>query len=157
MSLNTCCGSLLSPCPYVVLIQNHSIMLARTLCHVVSGLVTLAAAYTNPLACSGTCTDTHDPSMIRRSSDGTYFRFATGGLIPIFTSPALTGPWTAAGQVLSADANVDNSGNDDLWVSRRLTVSPCLADLSSRLPTSISLDRRTTVSTPPPASARKTL
>lgn len=40
-------------------------------------LPTLVSGYANPGACSGTCVNTHDPSIIRRS-DGTYFRFSTG-------------------------------------------------------------------------------
>nr|POF01323.1 arabinan endo-1,5-alpha-l-arabinosidase a [Quercus suber] len=67
------------------------------------------------MACSGTCTDTHDPSLIRRTSDGTYFRFATGGGIPIYTSPSLTGSWTRAGTVLPAGSSIDNAGAKDAW------------------------------------------
>lgn len=79
-------------------------------------LAATAFGFADPLPCSGCCGDTHDPSMIRRASDGTYFRFATGGLIPIYTAPSLTGPWVAAGQVLSGPAHVNNSGNTDIWV-----------------------------------------
>nr|POE56246.1 arabinan endo-1,5-alpha-l-arabinosidase a [Quercus suber] len=67
------------------------------------------------MACSGICTDTHDPSLIRRTSDGTYFRFATGGGIPIYTSPSLTGPWTRAGTVLPNGSSINNAGAKDAW------------------------------------------
>lgn len=73
------------------------------------------AAYADPLSCSGTCTDTHDPSLIQRDSDGTYYRFATGGGIPIYSSPDLLGPWTYLGEVLPSGSSIDNSGADDAW------------------------------------------
>lgn len=85
-----------------------------------SGVVSLAAtvlAYSNPLACSGTCGNAHDSSIIRRTSDGTYFRFSTGGGIPIHTASTIQGPWVYQGEVLPNGANVDNSGKTDLWVS----------------------------------------
>jgi arabinan endo-1,5-alpha-L-arabinosidase len=44
---------------------------------VFSVLSASADAYANPLSCSGTCTNAHDPSLVRRD-DGTYFRFSTG-------------------------------------------------------------------------------
>ncbi|KAK5120726.1 hypothetical protein LTR85_006084 [Meristemomyces frigidus] len=78
-------------------------------------LAALAAAFSNPLACSGTCTDTHDPSLIRRTSDGAYYRFATGGGIDIYSSPALTGPWTYQGEVLPSGSSIGNAGSDDAW------------------------------------------
>ena len=96
------------------------------------------ASYPNPMACTGSCTGAvHDPFIIRRSSDGTYFRFATGGTIPIYTAPALTGPWTSAGNVLNTAANVNSPGNTDLWVSRFLLshAGPlCQADITSKGP-----------------------
>lgn len=79
-------------------------------------MATLCGAYTDPLPCSGICTDTHDPSLIRRSADGTYYRFATGGLIPIYSAASVQGPWRHLGNVLSAAAKVDNPGKGDLWV-----------------------------------------
>ncbi|KAK6385274.1 hypothetical protein LTR65_009315 [Meristemomyces frigidus] len=78
-------------------------------------LAAYATAFSNPLACSGTCTDTHDPSLIRRSSDGTYYRFATGGGIDIYSSPSLTGPWTLQGEVLPNGSGIDSPGSDDAW------------------------------------------
>jgi arabinan endo-1,5-alpha-L-arabinosidase len=75
----------------------------------------LSAAFSNPLPCTGTCTDTHDPSLTRRSSDGTYFRFATGGGISIYTAPSLTGAWTYAGEVLPSGSSINNPGSQDAW------------------------------------------
>ncbi|KAI5363146.1 putative glycoside hydrolase, family 43 [Septoria linicola] len=81
-----------------------------------SALSSLAAGYADPGACSGTCTNTHDPSIIRRS-DGTYFRFSTGGLVQIHTAPDISGPWTFACTMLESAAKVQVSGNPgtDLW------------------------------------------
>lgn len=75
------------------------------------------AQYAKPGACTGVCVDTHDPSVIRRSSDGTYFRFSTGGLISIHTAPDITGPWTFACKMLSTNSKVTKHGNpgSDLW------------------------------------------
>ncbi|EME48234.1 glycoside hydrolase family 43 protein [Dothistroma septosporum NZE10] len=73
--------------------------------------------YAYPQACTGVCVDTHDPSIIRRESDGLYFRFSTGGLISIHTAPNITGPWTFACKMLSTNSKVtqkDNPGSD-LW------------------------------------------
>ncbi|KAK8193868.1 endo-1,5-arabinanase [Phyllosticta capitalensis] len=75
----------------------------------------LAHAYANPGACSGTCTNTHDPSIIRRDSDGTYFRFSTGGKIAVHTAPSLTGSWTYLGAAIPDGSSIDLTGNDDLW------------------------------------------
>jgi arabinan endo-1,5-alpha-L-arabinosidase len=71
--------------------------------------------YANPGACSGQCWS-HDPSVIRRSSDGTYFRFETGSEVGIWKSPALTGPWTYQGKVVPAGSIINLAGNTDLWV-----------------------------------------
>ncbi|KAL1636308.1 hypothetical protein SLS56_001288 [Neofusicoccum ribis] len=79
-------------------------------------LPSLVSGYANPLACSGTCTNAHDPSIIRRS-DGTYFRFSTGGKIAIHTAPDITGPWTYKGAALPSGSSIDIAGKDDLWVS----------------------------------------
>ncbi|KAF2132117.1 glycoside hydrolase family 43 protein [Dothidotthia symphoricarpi CBS 119687] len=71
-------------------------------------------AYANPLACSGTCTNAHDPSLVRRD-DGTYFRFSTGGKVAIHTSPTLQGPWTYKGAAIPAGSIINKTGKDDLW------------------------------------------
>jgi len=87
-------------------------------------LVSLVAGYANPLACSGTCTNTHDPSIIRRSSDGEYFRFATGGGIAIHKASSMQGSWVYQGNALADGSSVDNSGSDDLWVNTTISSVP---------------------------------
>lgn len=79
-------------------------------------LLSLVDGYASPLACSGTCTNAHDPSIIRRSSDGTYFRFSTGGKIAVHTASTLLGPWTYKGAALPSGSSINLSGNQDLWV-----------------------------------------
>ncbi|KAL1652061.1 hypothetical protein SLS58_000185 [Diplodia intermedia] len=77
-------------------------------------LPALVSGYANPGACSGTCVNTHDPSIIRRS-DGTYFRFSTGGKVAVHTAPDITGPWTYQGAALPDGSSIDLDGSDDLW------------------------------------------
>jgi arabinan endo-1,5-alpha-L-arabinosidase len=79
-------------------------------------LASSALAYAEPGACSGICNNSHDPSIIRRS-DGTYFRFSTGGKIAIHTAPSLEGPWEYNGPLLPDGSSIDIPGNQDLWVS----------------------------------------
>jgi arabinan endo-1,5-alpha-L-arabinosidase len=76
-----------------------------------------AYGYANPGACSGDCW-AHDPAVIRRSSDGTYFRFNTGSEIGIWKASSLTGSWTYQGKVLPSGSSIDLAGNTDLWVSK---------------------------------------
>lgn len=91
-------------------------MLPTTMLFPFLALVAYATAYANPMACSGTCTDTHDPSLIRRVSDGVYYRFATGGGIDIYSASTLLGPWALQGSVLgSAGSSIDNAGSKDAW------------------------------------------
>jgi arabinan endo-1,5-alpha-L-arabinosidase len=71
-------------------------------------------AYSNPLTCSGVCTNAHDPALIRRD-DGTYFRFSTGGKIAIHSAPAITGPWTYKGAAIPSGSKINKAGKDDLW------------------------------------------
>ncbi|KAL1297467.1 hypothetical protein AAFC00_004993 [Neodothiora populina] len=78
-------------------------------------LASMVAGYANPMACSGVCTNTHDPALIRRTSDGEYFRFATGGGIAIHKASSLTGPWVYQGEALSGGSKIDNSGAKDMW------------------------------------------
>ena len=73
-----------------------------------------ADAYTNPLSCSGTCTNCHDPSLVRRD-DGTYFRFSTGGKVAVHTAPSIQGPWTYKGAALPNGSQINKPGNQDLW------------------------------------------
>ncbi|CAL3972538.1 unnamed protein product [Diplocarpon coronariae] len=70
--------------------------------------------YSGPGACSGACW-AHDPAVIRRASDGLYFKFNTGTNLEIATSSALSGPWTLRGSVLTSGSKIDNAGRKDLW------------------------------------------
>ncbi|PYI08344.1 arabinan endo-1,5-alpha-L-arabinosidase A [Aspergillus sclerotiicarbonarius CBS 121057] len=74
----------------------------------------LALAYSNPESCSGTCV-VSDPGLMRRVSDGKYFRFSTGGEITFATADSLLGPWTGVGSVVPGGSSIDLSGNTDLW------------------------------------------
>ncbi|ETM38013.1 hypothetical protein L914_15566 [Phytophthora nicotianae] len=84
----------------------------------VVGLPFLAAsavnAYAAPGACSGICTNTHDPSIIQ-SANGTYYRFSTGNKIAVHTAPDISGPWKYQGAALPEGSSIDLKGNDDLW------------------------------------------
>lgn len=80
----------------------------------VSSLISSVAAQT-PGACSGDC-NVHDPALIRRTSDGKYFRFSTGNKITIATASALAGPWTNQGSAITDGSSIALTGNDDLWV-----------------------------------------
>ncbi|KAL8995484.1 MAG: hypothetical protein Q9169_004778 [Polycauliona sp. 2 TL-2023] len=75
---------------------------------------TLATPYPPPLPCHGTCTNTHDPSLILRP-DGTYFRFSTGSNISIHTAPTIHGPWTYNGPALPHGSRIQKPGSRDLW------------------------------------------
>lgn len=94
-------------------------------------LLSLVNGYADPLACSGTCTNAHDPSIIRRSSDGTYFRFSTGGKIAVHTASTLLGPWTYKGAALPSGSSINLAGNTDLWVHHYEPVLHELADICS--------------------------
>ncbi|KAF2835338.1 glycoside hydrolase family 43 protein [Patellaria atrata CBS 101060] len=69
----------------------------------------------DPLPCSGVCTNSHDPSIIRRDSDGRYFRFSTGGKVAIHTAPSLDGPWTYQCAMLPSGSVINNPGRNDIW------------------------------------------
>lgn len=71
--------------------------------------------YANPEACSGQCWS-HDPSVVRRESDGVYFRFETGSLIGIWKAGDLSGPWEYQGAAIPDGSIINLAGNDDLWV-----------------------------------------
>ncbi|KFA76507.1 hypothetical protein S40288_01593 [Stachybotrys chartarum IBT 40288] len=75
---------------------------------------TVLAQFPDPEPCSGTCVNTHDPTIIRRD-DGTYFRFSTGGRVAIHTAPSLEGPWEYEGAALPDGSNIPLEGNQDLW------------------------------------------
>ena len=78
-------------------------------------LPVLTTAYAPPLPCTGTCTNAHDPALIRRD-DGTYFRFSTGGKIAIHSAPSITGPWTYKGAAIPNGSVINKGGRNDLWV-----------------------------------------
>jgi arabinan endo-1,5-alpha-L-arabinosidase len=73
------------------------------------------AGYANPGSCSGAC-NVHDPGLIQRVSDGTYFRFSTGNQISYASASSIEGPWTVVGSVLPDGSSIDIAGYDDLWV-----------------------------------------
>ncbi|KAL7270401.1 hypothetical protein RUND412_006897 [Rhizina undulata] len=74
------------------------------------------SAYSDPGSCTPTAScHVHDPAVIKRTSDGTYFRFSTGNEIQIATASALSGPWTIQGSALPDGSSIDLSGNTDLW------------------------------------------
>ncbi|KAF2404445.1 arabinan endo-1,5-alpha-L-arabinosidase A [Trichodelitschia bisporula] len=78
--------------------------------------VLLVSAAANPGPCSGACTSlVHDPALIQRTSDGTYFRFASHDGISIHTAPSISGPWKRAGSVLKGRANVSHKNAGDPW------------------------------------------
>lgn len=81
-----------------------------------------SAAYADPGACSGYCW-AHDPAVVKRASDGTYFRFNTGGGIGIAKSTSLAGSWTYEGNALASGSSIALTGNTDLWVCEPSVVS----------------------------------
>lgn len=79
-----------------------------------ASLVSSVIAYANPGACTGSC-NVHDPAVIRRTSDGTYFRFSTGNRIQIATASSISGPWTIRGSAIPSGSSINLPGNQDLW------------------------------------------
>lgn len=77
-------------------------------------LLALVSSYGNPGACTGSC-NVHDPAIIRRTSDGTYYRFSTGNRIQIATAADISGPWTIRGSALASGSSIALPGNTDLW------------------------------------------
>ncbi|KAG7378110.1 hypothetical protein PHYPSEUDO_010548 [Phytophthora pseudosyringae] len=82
------------------------------------GLPLLAASavsgYAAPGACSGICTNAHDPSIVQ-SASGTYYRFSTGSKIAVHTAPDISGPWKFEGAALPEGSSIELKGKDDLW------------------------------------------
>jgi len=88
---------------------------------VLAGLAASLALFSSPVqgqaapgACSGECW-THDPAVVRRSSDGVYFRFNTGSKIGFSKASSLEGPWTYQGSAVPAGSIIGIAGSDDLW------------------------------------------
>ncbi|KIK59985.1 glycoside hydrolase family 43 protein [Collybiopsis luxurians FD-317 M1] len=79
------------------------------------GILTVVVSATpNPIAGSDTVV-VRDPAIWYNSGSKKYFVFSTGNKINIFTSSAITGPWTNVGSVLSSCSVINLSGNCDLW------------------------------------------
>ncbi|GKZ97875.1 hypothetical protein AnigIFM59636_001693 [Aspergillus niger] len=76
-------------------------------------LPSLTYSFTNPELCSGLCIIS-DPGLLRRVSDGKYFRFSTGGEITYATSDSLHGPREGVGSVLPSGSKINLAGNTDL-------------------------------------------
>lgn len=89
----------------------HSVLMISLILSVLSGI---ANGYSDPLSCSGICTNAHDPSLVRRD-DGIYFRFSTGGKVAVHTAPSIQGPWTYNGAALPNGSKINKTGNQDLW------------------------------------------
>ncbi|KAL2280557.1 hypothetical protein FJTKL_12527 [Diaporthe vaccinii] len=70
--------------------------------------------YADPERCLGSCF-AHDPGLVRRSSDGVYFRFNTDTYIDIMRSDSLSGPWETVGNVLPEGTVVDLPDVTALW------------------------------------------
>ena len=79
-------------------------------------VATKAIAYPNPEPCTGNCSAIHDPSVIQRKSDGTWYRFNTNGNIGIASAPNLTGPWTYDGELLEGGSVIEVSASQGVWV-----------------------------------------
>jgi hypothetical protein len=86
-------------------------------------------AYSEPGACSGYCW-AHDPAVIQRASDGTYFKFNTGTGIQYATASSLAGPWTIQGYVLPNGSSINNAGSKDPWVGIS-SISDCTTCLQN--------------------------
>lgn len=74
-----------------------------------------AASWPDPEPCTGNCTWVHDPSVIERASDGTWFRLSTSGNIAIASAPALTGPWTYQGAMLPGGTSIQVINGQEIW------------------------------------------
>jgi len=107
--------------PQFTLLHQHFPYLCIMFQFLKSTLITALAAaiavqaYSEPGACSGYCW-AHDPAVIQRASDGTYFKFNTGTGIQYATASSLAGPWTIQGYVLPNGSSINNSGSKDPWV-----------------------------------------
>jgi hypothetical protein len=78
---------------------------------------TTVYGYADPMGCSGVCTNAHDPALIRRESDGRYYRFSTGGKIAIHSARSIVGPWTYIGAAIPNGSKINLNGKNDLWVN----------------------------------------
>ncbi|KAL5113404.1 hypothetical protein ACEQ8H_008727 [Pleosporales sp. CAS-2024a] len=89
----------------------------RNLITLLISAATVVYGYPNPMPCTGTCTNAHDPSLIRRD-DGLFYRFSTGNRIAVHTAKSITGPWIPKKQAaIPNGSKIQLAGNQDLWVS----------------------------------------
>ncbi|KAF5857842.1 hypothetical protein ETB97_005216 [Aspergillus alliaceus] len=77
-------------------------------------LAALAHGYAPPGRCLGPC-NVHDPGLVRRESDGMYFRFSTGNRISYASSPSIEGPWRIMGSMLPGGSSINLPGRNELW------------------------------------------
>jgi len=83
--------------------------------YITTALVALVSVVSSqtPGACTGVCQGlAHDPSIIRRVSDGTYFRFSTGNKVNVASAPNLSGPWTLQGSAIPAGSKIALDGRN---------------------------------------------
>lgn len=89
-------------------------MLPRLITAVTASLfATAAVAYPEPEPCYGACY-VRDPALVKRESDGSYWKFTTGDMIGIYKAPTLWGPWVFEGSVLP-EGSIMDPGNENLW------------------------------------------
>lgn len=88
-------------------------MLLRCVTALAALFATTVSAYADPEPCTGECY-ARDPALIKRASDGAWFKFATNTGIDIYKAPNITGPWTYEGLVLPSGSVIDPS-NTATW------------------------------------------
>ncbi|KAJ6502271.1 glycoside hydrolase family 43 protein [Mycena sanguinolenta] len=84
---------------------------------VFSALLAAVAVTATPNPISGSSNIAlRDPAIWYNSATRLYYVFSTGGGIAMFTSSALTGPWTSAGAVLPSGCSIiGQNGNCNVW------------------------------------------
>ncbi|KAF1949539.1 Arabinanase/levansucrase/invertase [Byssothecium circinans] len=79
--------------------------------------------YPNPEPCKGNCSWIHDPSIVKKG--GKYYRFSTSGNIAIATAPAIEGPWTYQGALLTNGTKiVVDAVRQDIWAPNVIKIGP---------------------------------
>ncbi|KAF3911583.1 hypothetical protein ABW21_db0205843 [Orbilia brochopaga] len=76
-------------------------------------LINFVWAYAAPGACTGDCA-AHDPAVIK-DTDGTFWRFWTGGGIYMASAPDISGPWTSKGEALPGGTIISGFSGKPLW------------------------------------------
>ena len=74
-----------------------------------------SSTYPPPEPISGNISQIHDPSIIKREIDGTWFRLSTNGNIALASAPSLSGPWTYLGALLPNGSQINISPDQQLW------------------------------------------